>query len=97
MFSMLLNSKVLKFRKAGIGSLKELLKKVGKILISIIYTRLPNVLVVGVKKCGTGALIHQPGIHPQMSCPKYGQEENMYFAQDLLYNRGIQSYIVSSV
>ena len=66
-----------------------------EIVISITYIRLPDVLVVGVKKCGTGAIMQQLGIHPQMSCPEYGLEENKYFAQDLFYNRGLQSYIVS--
>ena len=55
-----------------------------EIVISITYIRLPDVLVVGVKKCGTGAIMQQLGIHLQMSCPEYGLEEN--FAQDLFYN-----------
>ena len=33
--------------------------------------RFPDILVVGVKKCGTGAIIEQLGIHPQVSSPYY--------------------------
>ena len=36
-----------------------------------ICPRFPDVLVVGVKKCGTGAIIEQLGIHPQVSSPFY--------------------------
>ena len=64
-----------------------------EIVISITYIRLPDVLVVGVKKCGTGAIMQQLGIHLQMSCPEYGLEEN--FAQDLFYNN--LSYWVTSM
>lgn len=28
--------------------------------------KLPSVIVIGVKKCGTGALMQQLGIHPQV-------------------------------
>ena len=97
---MLLKSKVLKFWRTGndthsnnVCAMYEKSKR--EIVISITYIRLPDVLVVGVKKCGTGAIMQQLGIHPQMSCPEYGLEENKYFAQDLFYNRGLQSYIVS--
>ena len=29
--------------------------------------KLPSVIVIGVKKCGTGAVMQQLGIHPQVS------------------------------
>ena len=99
---MLLKSKVLEFWRTGNDTLHSVIvtiamyeKSKREIVISITYIRLPDVLVVGVKKCGTGAIMQQLGIHPQMSCPEYGLEENKYFAQDLFYNRGLQSYIVS--
>ena len=50
--------------------------------------RFPDILVVGVKKCGTGAIIEQLGIHPQISSPYYtiqveGREERQYRALEL--------------
>ena len=72
--------------------------------------RFPDILVVGVKKCGTGAIIEQLGIHPQISSPYYtiqveGErrvrdtrivflKENQYYSRDWIYNKGLEHYIV---
>ena len=39
--------------------------------MDVLEYRFPDILVVGVKKCGTGAIIEQLGIHPQISAPAY--------------------------
>ena len=57
--------------------------------------KLPGVLIAGVKKCGTGALIEILKIHPQMAAPSYGKVEVSFWENSELYKKGIEYYRVS--
>ena len=56
--------------------------------------KLPSVGVVGVKKCGTGALIEIMRMHPRVVAPPYEQTEVEFWGIPQLMQRGIQYYQV---
>ena len=55
--------------------------------------RLPDIIVVGVMKCGTGSLIEMMRLHPNITAPKYSRMENKFYGQDDYYSRGEQYFI----
>ena len=54
--------------------------------------RLPDVIVAGVKKCGTGALIEMLKLHRNVAAPSYGKTENNLF-DDGNWAKGIEDFI----
>ena len=54
--------------------------------------RLPDVIVAGVKKCGTGALIEILKLHRNIAAPEYEKTENDLF-DDVSWARGIPYFI----
>ena len=54
--------------------------------------RLPDVIIAGVKKSGTGALIEMLKLHPGIAAPNYGSTENSFF-DDTNWSRGIEYFI----
>ena len=58
-------------------------------------TKLPAVIVVGVKKCGTGAMIEILKMHPMVAGQTYWKVEVPFFAHDELYAKGINYYKVN--
>ena len=55
---------------------------------SVQKKRLPDALIIGVKKSGTGALIEFVRMHPDVAAPK--TEEVHFF--DMFYDKGIEYY-----
>eukprot|EP00092_Neocalanus_flemingeri_P048781 GFUD01055809.1.p1 GENE.GFUD01055809.1~~GFUD01055809.1.p1 ORF type:complete len:125 (-),score=22.61 GFUD01055809.1:23-397(-) len=51
--------------------------------------KLPGVIVVGVKKCGTGAMIEMLKMHPMIAGNDYAKSEIRFFAHDQLYQQGL--------
>ena len=56
--------------------------------------KLPEVAVVGVKKCGTGALIEVLRMHPGIVAPPYDTEISFWGQQELM-ERGLDYYKVN--
>ena len=54
--------------------------------------RLPDVIVAGVKKCGTGALIEILKLHQNVAAPEYEKTENDLF-DDVSWARGVPDFI----
>ena len=54
--------------------------------------RLPDVIVAGVKKCGTGALIEILKLHRNIAAPEYERTENNLF-DDESWARGVPDFI----
>ena len=54
--------------------------------------RLPDVIIPGVKKCGTGALIEMLKLHPNIVAPDYVSTENDLF-DDAHWAKGIERFI----
>ena len=57
--------------------------------------QLPKVAVVGVKKCGTGALLEILRMHPDVVVPSYGKTEILFWGQENLVKKGLSYYKVS--
>ena len=57
--------------------------------------KLPEVAVVGVKKCGTGALIEVLRMHPGIVAPPYDKTEILFWGQQELMERGLDYYKVN--
>ena len=57
--------------------------------------KLPKAVIIGVKKCGTGALIEMLKMHPQVAAPSYYETEVKFWGFDDLYNQGLEYYKVS--
>ena len=56
--------------------------------------RLPDVIIAGVKKCGTGSLIEMLKLHPNIVAPDYEQTENNLFDDDHWEGgKGIQNFV----
>ena len=56
--------------------------------------KLPGIAVVGVKKCGTGALLEILRMHPEVVVPSYEKTEVSFWGQENLLNKGIAYYKV---
>ena len=59
--------------------------------------KLPEVAVVGVKKCGTGALIEVLRMHPGIVAPPYDKTEILFWGQEQLMGRGLDHYKVQKI
>ena len=59
--------------------------------------KLPEVAVVGVKKCGTGALIEVLRMHPGIVAPPYDKTEILFWGQEQLMERGLDYYKVQKI
>ena len=57
--------------------------------------KLPEIAVVGVKKCGTGALIEVLRMHPDIVAPPYEETEVEFWGKEELVGRGLDYYRVS--
>ena len=57
--------------------------------------KLPEIAVVGVKKCGTGALIEVLRMHPDIVAPPYEETEVEFWGKEELVGRGLDYYQVS--
>ena len=57
--------------------------------------KLPGIGVVGVKKCGTGALLEMLRMHPTIVVPPYEGTEIQFWGIPHLMERGIQYYQVT--
>ena len=57
--------------------------------------KLPGAVIIGVKKCGTGALIEMLKMHPQVAVPNYFRTEIKFWGFDDLYQLGLEYYKVS--
>ena len=57
--------------------------------------KLPGVLIAGVKKCGTGAMMEILKLHPQIAWVGYGMTEVHFWNNDKLYQKGLDYYKVS--
>ena len=57
--------------------------------------KLPGAVIIGVKKCGTGALIEMLKMHPQVAVPNYFRTEIRFWGFDDLYGLGLGYYKVS--
>lgn len=51
--------------------------------------RLPQALIIGAMKCGTGALLHMLSIHPQI---QIANGEMHFFNKDENYKKGLKWY-----
>ena len=56
--------------------------------------KLPGVIIIGVKKCGTGALAEILKMHPQLAVPEYHKTEVQFWGYDDLYRLGLEYYKV---
>ena len=59
--------------------------------------KLPEVAVVGVKKCGTGALIEVLRMHLGIVAPHYDKTEILFWGQQELMGRGLDYYKVNQL
>ena len=59
--------------------------------------KLPEVAVVGVKKCGTGALIEVLRMHPGIVAPPSDKTEILFWGQEQLMERGLDYYKVQKI
>ena len=57
--------------------------------------KLPGALIMGIKKCGTGALIELLKMHPQIAVPNYHETEVRFWADDDEYVLGLEHYKVT--
>ena len=57
--------------------------------------KLPSIGVVGVKKCGTGALIEVLRMHPGIVAPPYAETEIRFWGEKDLMDRGLDYYKVT--
>ena len=55
--------------------------------------RLPDIIVLGVMKCGTGSLIEMLRIHPNITANDYHHLENRFYGQDENYVKGEEYFI----
>ena len=60
--------------------------------VRVAEQRLPDVIVAGVKKCGTGALIEILKLHQNIAAPEYEKTENPLF-DDVSWARGLPDFI----
>ena len=51
--------------------------------------KLPEIAVVGVKKCGTGALIEMLRMHPDIVAPPYEETEIKFWGQVDMFMKGM--------
>ena len=54
--------------------------------------QLPGVAVVGVKKCGTGALIEVLRMHPSIVAPPYEETEVAFWGDEEIMDKGLAYY-----
>ena len=50
--------------------------------------------MVGVKKCGTGALIEVLRMHPGVVAPPYDETEVVFWGEEEIMKRGLEFYKV---
>jgi len=55
--------------------------------------RLPDIIILGIMKCGTGTLLEMLRLHPNIVAPGYYKTENTFYAEDQLYEKGEQYFI----
>ena len=60
--------------------------------VKVAKQRLPDVIVAGIKKCGTGAVIEMLKFHKNIAAPEYGNTENNLF-DDSNWARGVPYFI----
>ena len=60
--------------------------------VKVAKQRLPDVIVAGIKKCGTGAVIEMLKFHKNIAAPDYGKTENNLF-DDNKWARGVPYFI----
>ena len=65
---------------------------VSRVPVRVAEQRLPDVIVAGVKKCGTGALIEILKLHQNIAAPEYEKTENPLF-DDVSWARGLPDFI----
>ena len=56
--------------------------------------KLPGAVIIGVKKCGTGALMEMLKMHPQVAVPAYVETEVKFWGFDDLFKLGLPYYLV---
>ena len=56
--------------------------------------KLPKAVILGLKKCRTGALIETLKMHPQVAAPSYYETEVKFGGFYDLYNQGLDYYKV---
>ena len=56
--------------------------------------KLPGAVIIGVKKCGTGALIEMLKMHPKVAVPNYFETEVKFWGFDDLFKLGLDYYKV---
>ena len=56
--------------------------------------KLPGVVIIGIKKCGSGALIEIMKMHPRLVAPPYFSVEVKFWADDHLFKKGLDYYKV---
>ena len=59
-----------------------------------IEKKLPGAVIMGIKKCGTGALIEMLKMHPEIAVPNYHETEVRFWANDTEYVLGLEHYKV---
>ena len=64
-------------------------------IANTVEKKLPGVIVVGVKKCGTGALIEVLRMHPGIASPPYDKTEILFCGPEYLMERGLDYYKVN--
>ena len=52
--------------------------------------KLPEIAVVGVKKCGTGALIEMLRMHPDIIAPPYAGTEIKFWGEEDTVSKGLE-------
>ena len=57
--------------------------------------RLRGAVIMGIKKCGTGALIEMLNMHPQIDMPNYHKTEVVFWADDDQFVLGLEHYKVT--
>ena len=59
--------------------------------------KLPKAVIIGVKKCGTGALMEMLKMHPQVAVPAYAETEVKFWGYDDLFKLGLPYHLVRKV
>ena len=57
--------------------------------------KMPGAVIMGIKKCGTGALIEMLKMHPEIAMPNYHETEVRFWADDDEYVLGLEHYKVT--
>ena len=70
-------------------------KESSPLCLKVAERRLPDVIVAGVKKCGTGAVMELLKFHKNIAAPGYGNTENDFF-DDFNWAKGV-SYFISKM